>query len=52
MKKEKRSLFNIIFGKKIQQSVGNYLQLMSGFNPVYTDIRRRHLPKQYCKRMY
>ena len=38
MKKEKRSLFNIVFGKKIRQAVGNYLQLMSGYNAVYTDI--------------
>ena len=38
MKKEKRSLFNIIFGKKIRQTVGNYLQLLSGYNAVYTDI--------------
>ena len=35
---EKRSLFNIIFGKKIQKSVGNYLKLMSGFNSVFSDI--------------
>lgn len=38
MKKEKRSLFNIVFGNKIKQTVGSYLQLMSGFNPVFTDI--------------
>ena len=38
MKKEKRSLFNIIFGKKIQQTVGSYLQLLSGYNAVYTDM--------------
>lgn len=38
MRKEKRSLFNMVFGKKIQKAVGNYLQLMSGFNPVFTDI--------------
>lgn len=38
MKKEKRSLFNIVFGKKIRQAVGNYLQLMSGYNAVYTDV--------------
>lgn len=36
--REKRSLFNMIFGNKIKQTVGNYLQLMSGFNPVYTNI--------------
>lgn len=40
MKKERRSLFEIVFGKKIQQTVGNYLQLMSGFNPVYTDTSK------------
>lgn len=38
MKKEKRSLFNIVFGKKIKETVGSYLQLLSGFNAVYTDI--------------
>ena len=38
MKKEKRSLFNIVFGKKIRQMLGNYLQLMSGYNAVYTDV--------------
>lgn len=38
MKKERRSLFNIVFGKKIRQAVGNYLQLMSGYNAVYTDV--------------
>ncbi len=38
MKKEKRSLFNIVFGKKIKQVIGSYLQLMSGYNPVFTDI--------------
>ena len=38
MKKEKRSLFSIVFGKKIRQAVGNYLQLMSGYNAVYTDV--------------
>ena len=37
MKKERRSLFEMIFGKRIQRTIGNYLQLMSGFNPVYTD---------------
>jgi HK97 family phage portal protein len=34
--KEKRSLFSIIFGNKTQKVVGTYLQMMSGFNPVYT----------------
>lgn len=38
MKKEKRSLFNMIFGKKVKQAVGNYLQLLSGYNAVYTDM--------------
>lgn len=38
MKKEKRSLFNIVFGKKIRQMLGNYLQLMSGYNAVYTNV--------------
>ncbi len=38
MNKEKRSLFNMVFGKKITQAVGNYLQLMSGYNSTYTDI--------------
>lgn len=38
MRKEKRSLFEIVFGKKIKSIMGNYLQLMSDFNPIYTDI--------------
>ena len=36
MKKEKRSLFNMIFGKKTKQAEGSYLQVLSGYNPVYT----------------
>lgn len=39
MKKEKRSLFNIVFGKKIKETVGSYLQLLSGYNAVYTDVK-------------
>ena len=38
MKNEKRSLFNMIFGKKVKQTVGNYLQLLSGYNPTYTKV--------------
>lgn len=39
MKKEKRSLFNMIFGNKIQNMVyDNTLKLLSGFNATYTDI--------------
>lgn len=38
MKKEKRSLFNIIFGNKKQKIYEQTLQLMSGFNATYTDI--------------
>lgn len=39
MKKEKRSLFNMIFGKKIQDMVyDNTLKLLSGFNATYSNI--------------
>ena len=38
MKKEKRSLFNIIFGNKMQKILENRLQLLSGYNATYTDI--------------
>ena len=38
MKKEKRSLFNMIFGNKKQKIYEQTLQLMSGFNATYTDI--------------
>lgn len=39
MIKEKRSLFNMIFGKRIQkQTMGNILKLLSGFNATYTNI--------------
>ena len=38
MKKEKRSLFNMIFGNKKQKILEQTLQLMSGFNATYTDI--------------
>jgi HK97 family phage portal protein len=36
--KEKRSLFNMVFGNKIQKTVGSYLQMMAGFTPIYTDV--------------
>lgn len=37
--KEKRSLFNIIFGNKKQNAIyDNVLKLMSGFNATYTNI--------------
>lgn len=39
MVKEKRSLFNMIFGNKIQNtSLGNTLKMLSGFNATYTNI--------------
>lgn len=38
MKKEKRSLFNMIFGNKKQKILEQTLQLLSGFNATYTDI--------------
>lgn len=39
MVKEKRSLFNMIFGNKIQNtSLENTLKLLSGFNATYTNI--------------
>lgn len=39
MIKEKRSLFNMIFGKKMQKIVNdNTLKLLSGFNATYTNI--------------
>lgn len=34
--KEKRSLFNIVFGNKIKKIVGSYLQMMSGYTPVFS----------------
>ncbi len=39
MKKEKRSLFNMVFGNKKQNIVkDNILRLLSGFNATYTNI--------------
>ena len=39
MKKEKRSLFNMVFGNKKQNIVNdNVLRLLSGFNATYTNI--------------
>lgn len=39
MIKEKRSLFNMVFGNKIQKQLqGNILKLLSGFNATYTNI--------------
>ncbi len=38
MKKERRSLFNMIFGNKNQKINGQTLQLLNGFNATYTDI--------------
>lgn len=38
MKKERRSLFNMIFGNKNQKIHGQTLQLLNGFNATYTDI--------------
>ena len=38
MKKEKRSLFNMIFGNKNQKIHEQVLQLLSGFNATYTNI--------------
>ena len=38
MKKERRSLFNMIFGNKKQKILEQTLQLLSGFNATYTDI--------------
>ena len=38
MKKEKRSLFNMIFGNKKQKIQEQTLQLLSGYNATYTDI--------------
>lgn len=39
MKKEKRSLFNMIFGNKVQNMVNETtLKLLSGYNATYTDI--------------
>ncbi len=37
MKKEKRSLFNIVFGNKIQKIKGAFLQLMSGYNAIFSN---------------
>lgn len=37
MKKEKRSLFNIVFGNKIQKIKGAFLQLMSGYNATFSN---------------
>ena len=38
MKKEKRSLFNIIFGNKKQNIINdNILKLLSGYNATYTN---------------
>lgn len=34
--KEKRSLFNIVFGNKVQKIVGSYLQMMTGYRPVFS----------------
>ena len=39
MSKEKRSLFNMIFGNKIQKMVNeSTLKLLSGYNSTYTSI--------------
>ena len=39
MKKEKRSLFNMVFGNKVQKMVNETtLKLLSGYNATYTDI--------------
>ena len=38
MKKERRSLFNMIFGNKKQKILEQTLQLLSGFNATYTNI--------------
>lgn len=38
MKKERRSLFNMIFGNKKQKILEQTLQLLSGFNATYTVI--------------
>ncbi len=39
MKKEKRSLFNMVFGNKVQKMIyDNTLKLLSGFNATYTNI--------------
>ena len=39
MKKEKRSLFNMIFGNKIQQMVNDStLKLLSGYNATYSNV--------------
>lgn len=39
MKKEKRSLFNMIFGNKDQNAIrDNILKLLSGYNATYTNI--------------
>ena len=38
MKKEKRSLFNMVFGNKKQKIQEQTLQLLSGYNATYTDI--------------
>lgn len=35
--KEKRSLFNIVFGNKISKIVGEYLQLMAGYKAIFSD---------------
>ena len=37
MSKEKRSLFNIVFGKKVQKIVGAYLQMLSGYTPTFSE---------------
>ena len=34
--KEKRSLFNMVFGNKVQKIVGSYLQMMTGYRPVFS----------------
>jgi len=39
MKKEKRSLFNMIFGNKVQQMVNDStLKLLSGYNATYSNV--------------
>lgn len=35
---EKRSLFNMIFGNKQEKIFGEYLKMMSGFNPTFSKI--------------
>lgn len=45
MKKEKRSLYQIIFGnkKEKQKSENTYLKMLNSYTPIYTDIG-----KNYC----